>query len=83
MNIISSRDERIDFELTQQIEDETEYWRKVLQRIASVIFFICERGLPFRGDIIGSARNGNYLGMLELMTRHDDFSKGHLKKYGN
>ena len=46
---------------------------------------MANRGLGFRGDdeIIGSTRNGNYLGTLELIAQFDPFLNEHIKKYGN
>ena len=46
---------------------------------------MANRGLGFRGDdeIIGSTRNGNYLGTLELIAQFDPFLNEHNKKYGN
>lgn len=46
-----------------------------------VIRFLASRGLPFRGEnlIIGSAKNGNYLGILELLSEIDPFLEEHLK----
>ncbi|XP_046753097.1 zinc finger MYM-type protein 1-like [Diprion similis] len=75
----------IDFELIQQLDDEINYWWNVLKRVASVILFVSERGLPFRGDneIIGYAHNGNYLGLLELLAEYDDFLKGHIGNHAN
>ena len=53
--------------------------------MVSVIRFLASRGLPFRGEnqIIGSAKNSNYLGILELLSEFDPFLKEHLKQYGN
>lgn len=50
-----------------------------------MIFFICERGLPFLGnnETFGSAHNGNYHGILELLAQYDDFLDSHIKKRGN
>ena len=57
----------------------------MLTHVVSVIRFLASRGLPFRGEnqIIGSAKNGNYLGILELLREFDPFMKEHLKQYGN
>ena len=76
---------RVDFDLAQQAEQVDNYWRSVLTRLISVITFSCERGLALRGedDTIGSAANGNYLGMLELLAKYDDFLKQHMQKQGN
>ena len=51
--------ERIDTELIKQAVDLEQYWKSVLQRVVSVIKFIAERGLAFRGDneLFGSPRN--------------------------
>ena len=62
--------QRIDKDLIKQIENETRYWRDVLRSTIDVITFICERGLACRGSDqdIGSNHNGNYLGILELLS---------------
>ncbi|KAK0143819.1 hypothetical protein N1851_017976 [Merluccius polli] len=55
-------------------EAEQHYW-KVLRCVVAVITFLGARGLPFRGDneLLGSAHNGNYLGLLELIAEFDPF----------
>ena len=66
----------------EQVEN---YWLSVLKRLISVIKFPCERGLALRGEneIMGSAANGNYLGMLELLAQYDDFLKQHIQMHAN
>lgn len=51
----------------------------------SVIVCIVERGLAFRGEneTLGSTRNGNYLGILELLAEYDEFLRGILETHGN
>lgn len=75
----------VNTELCRQISVETEYWVNVLKRMVSVVKFIAARGLPYRGDseIIGNNNNGNYLGILELISEYDPFLKNHLEKFGN
>ena len=34
-------------------------------------------------EIMGSAANGNCLGMLELLAQYDDFLKQHIQKHAN
>jgi hypothetical protein len=53
--------------------------------IVATIKFLANRGLGFHSDdeIIGSTRNGNYLGTLELIAQFDLFLNEHIKKYGN
>lgn len=76
---------RIDIKVAQQSEQVEKYWKSVLKRSVSVIKFIAERGLAFRGDdeLIGSPRNGNYLGILELIAQYDDFLAQHIQTQGN
>lgn len=76
---------QIDQELTNQAEKGANYWREVLKRLISVIVFISERGLAFRGEneTLGSTRNGNYLRILELLAEYDEFLRGHLETHGN
>ena len=77
--------ERVDLELEKQTQQYTKYWVSVLQRIVSVITFLCERGLAIRGEIetLGSSSNGNYLGILELLVIYDDFLKKHIQEHAN
>ncbi|XP_050063060.1 uncharacterized protein LOC126552404 [Aphis gossypii] len=76
----------IDKSLKQQMnEEESGYWNKILMRVVSTIKFLCERGLALRGqnEIIGSSKNGNYLGILELIAEYDPFLSAHIKKHAN
>ena len=69
----------IDEKLKQQIQKEHDYWTSLLKRLISVIKYIAERGLAFRGDneTVGTPRNGNYLGMLEVIAQYDDILQEH------
>lgn len=60
-------------QMTLQFQNEKTYWTEVLRRIA------------FRGadKTVGSIHNGNYLGILELISNFDPFLYEHLKQYGN
>jgi hypothetical protein len=76
---------RIDNELIKQSEEVKSYWRNIIKRLISVITFICERGLALRGtnEIVGSPKNGIYLGILELLAEYDNFLKQHIEKHAN
>lgn len=76
---------RIDQKLAIQEAQQVQYWRKILRIIVSTIKFIAERGLAFRGDneIIGSPRNGNFLGILELLAEYEPFLATHIKEQAN
>ena len=71
--------------LSNQIENEFEYWRNVLKRIISTTRLLAERGLSFRGsdERFGSSKNGNFLGIIELLSEYDTFLAAHVAKYGN
>ena len=73
----------VDGMFRQQMGDE--YWKTLLKRIIDVVKFLGERGLSFRGDIekIGDLRNGNFLGLVELIGKYDTFMGEHLIKYSN
>jgi hypothetical protein len=57
----------------------------VLKRIIPVIKFLASIGLPLRGDnqTIGSVRNGNYLGIMGLLSQFDPFLCENITNYGN
>ena len=76
---------RIDYELAKQIDDNINYWKSVLHRVVSVIIFLAERGLAFWGDneTVGSPKNGNFHGILELLTLYYPFLSNHIKMYAN
>ena len=76
---------RIDQQLIEQVYYLTKYWKDVLRRVVSVIKFLGERGLAIRGDneIIGSPKNGNFLGLIELLGEYDTVLAKHIQKHAN
>jgi hypothetical protein len=74
-----------DTKLAIQFNNDRQYWKEVLKRIIAAIKCLASRGLPVRGDnqTIVSVRNGNYLGIMELLSQFDPFLCQHIKKYGN
>ncbi|XP_065652842.1 zinc finger MYM-type protein 1-like [Hydra vulgaris] len=75
----------VDEYMVTQIKREFNYWSAILNRIVAVIRFLARRGLAFRGhnEVIGSSNNGNYLGMLELLTQFDPVLKQHIDFFAN
>lgn len=75
----------LDAKFLKQEQIEMNYWREVLRRIVSVIKLLASRGLSFRGSdqTIGSSTNGNYLGILELISEYDPFLATHIANHGN
>jgi Domain of unknown function (DUF4371) len=76
---------RIERQLAEQMSTVTAYWRNTLKRVVSVIKFICVRGLAIRGhtEKFGSPHNGNFLGILELLSEYDEFLAEHIAKYSD
>ncbi|XP_013854989.1 zinc finger MYM-type protein 1 [Austrofundulus limnaeus] len=72
----------IDSELQRIMAAEKAHWRSVLTRIIDCILFLAERNLPLRGKNaqLGNPKNGNFLGILELIARYDVTLAEHLRK---
>ena len=72
----------VDSLLMENIKTEAMRWRQILRRILNVVLFLGERGLAFRGNssIIGDPGNGNFLGILELISNYDPILQEHLHK---
>ncbi|XP_065675880.1 uncharacterized protein LOC136092089 [Hydra vulgaris] len=84
-NIVEETNESLNLDIGLWPENMTgliDYWAK---RLVSVITFICERGLALRGknETVGSSKNGNYLGILELIAEYDNFLKRHIENHAN
>ena len=67
------------------LQQEEERWKGVIIRVIEAVRFLAERGLAFRGDShdIGHPKNGNFLGIIELLSRFDPFLADCLARYGN
>ena len=72
----------VDMMLDSQILQNRDHWRTILNRLIHVVFFLSERGLPFRGDScrIGDKHNGLFPGVLQVIASYDSTLKGHLDK---
>lgn len=75
---------RIDSALVKQTFDVRQYWRDVLRCVVDCDQVLGERGLACRGndELPGSPHNGNYLGILELISQFDPFLAEHIKTCG-
>lgn len=75
----------INSQLKMQLESHCNYGSEVLRRVVAVVKFLSERGLAFRGssEIFGRADNGDYMGILELISEFDPFLKSHIQMNGN
>ncbi|CAB3990491.1 Hypothetical predicted protein [Paramuricea clavata] len=81
----SDANSRVDAELVKQTKTEREYWCSVLEQAVETICLLGERGLAFRGsdEVVGSAKNGNYLGVWELVAKFNPFLVQHIKLHAN
>jgi len=69
----------------KQIREEQKYWRSVLWRLLSIVQFLAERNLVFRGstELLGDPRNGNFLGEVELVAKFDPIMAEHVRRAKN
>ena len=67
------------------LQQEEKRWKGVIIRVIEAVRFLAERGLAFRGDshVIGHPKNGNFLGIIALLSKFDPFLADHLARYGN
>ena len=72
----------ISLQLHRSIQNEAAIWQQLLHRFLKVILFLGERGLAFRGESqrIWDPDNGNFLGILELISHYDQILGDHLSK---
>ncbi|XP_065651301.1 zinc finger MYM-type protein 1-like [Hydra vulgaris] len=63
---------------------ETGWFGVNINRILDVILFLGERGLAFRGSSqrIGDVDNGNFLGLIELLSHWDPILREHALSVG-
>ena len=71
----------IDNQFFQGLQTQKKKWRDLLKRILDVILFLGQRGLALQGDsnLIGDPSNGNFLGILELLSHYDSTLKEHIE----
>ncbi|XP_014678126.1 PREDICTED: zinc finger MYM-type protein 1-like [Priapulus caudatus] len=76
---------RIDETMIRHANEVESYWCQVSKRCVSVISFLAERVLAFRGtdEIVSSRNNGNYLGLMELLAQYDSFLAQHIQQHAN
>ena len=75
----------IEMQLNANITNEISKWKELLQRVIDVVLFLGERGLSFRGDthVFGDVHNGNFLGIIELISHYDPIIREHVTKCNN
>ena len=74
---LSITEARIDAMVVKQYNTERLYFRSVIARVVEVIKFLAIRG---HDELLGSAHNENFLGIIELISKFDRFLTGHVEK---
>ncbi|KAK4873920.1 hypothetical protein RN001_013280 [Aquatica leii] len=65
--------------------NERKKWRDILERIISIIQYLAEHNLALRGtcDTLFSSNNGNFLGLVELISKYDPVLSQHVNNARN
>lgn len=72
----------IDKQNQQLLEQEARHWKNVLERIISIVQYLSERNLAFRGNVdrLFQPHNGNFLGLVELLAKYDNVLQEHIRR---
>ncbi|XP_066585503.1 zinc finger MYM-type protein 1-like [Prorops nasuta] len=75
----------IDSELEKCFEIEKRHWHAVLQRIVEAIKYLAGQSLALRGssDVIFRKDNGNFLKLIEIISKFDFTLANHLSRIQN
>jgi hypothetical protein len=76
------KNQTIDNVAQRELENEREYWRKVLLRILLIVKFLAEHNIAFRGSFskLYQDNNGNFLGLVQMLAEFDPVIKEHVDR---
>ncbi|XP_022160852.1 zinc finger MYM-type protein 1-like [Myzus persicae] len=72
----------IDNDLQRVMNTEVQHWKSILERLISITLYLSKHNLAFRGssDKLFERNNVNYLGLVELLGKYDNYMKEHLNR---
>ena len=82
LQLRSERHKGVHQQLDDSVEKEKDKWIQILKRILDVVLFCGQRGLAFRRESlkIGDPKNGNFLGIIEVLSHWDPILNDHVTK---
>lgn len=85
MEVRLNSGQTLDRELQRHYDSEKLHWRNVLERLLSVVQFLAQRNLAFRGtsEQLEVTNNGNFLGLVELFGKFDPVLSEHIRRIRN
>ncbi|XP_037747527.1 LOW QUALITY PROTEIN: zinc finger MYM-type protein 1-like [Chelonia mydas] len=72
----------LDAQNQRLLELEKQHWRRVLERLLSIVEYLSTNNLTVRGSVekLFQPKNGNFLGLIQLLGKFDTVMSEHLRR---